>query len=581
MNPRPLGEVLALHRAGRLPEAEAGYRAIIAASADPDAMQLLASLLHQDGRSHEALAWLDRALPQLARRDAAESNRAAMLLALDRFDEARAGAEQVLARNPQHAGAVHNRRLALLGQARAAGELLAKARHYASYAAAGGDDPGAFLDYGNVLQNIGAAQDAIAAFERARELDPQSADIASAALIAAHLRADADAAALGQRARAAAALHARGVATRAPGARDADCFGFYSPRFGAGPVASLVLPVLRALARRGIRIVLFSGHAHGAAEAAPFRAFAAAWHEVGELDDEGFAACVARERVGVLFDLCGHAPGNRLRAFASRLAPLQPSWGDWFCTTGLPNMDLFIGDAVTTPPAEDHCYSERVLRLPRTRFAYALPADAPAAASEPPAAVCFASFNRLAKLGDATVACWARILAAVPQSSLLLRAEGLEQASLREYTAARFAARGIDPARLRFDGFGSHADTLRRYAAVSVALDPFPFNGCVSSCDALAMGVPVVALRGNSLVARQSAALLHAIDCDDWVAADADGYVERACALALPQTNRAARARLGDRERLAIFDTDGLADALLVAIRGGPSRFPGMEEVIT
>lgn len=164
-----LGDALALHRAGRLSEAEAGYRAIIAATADAEAMQLLASLLHQDGRSHEALAWLDRALPRLARRDAAQSNRAAMLLALERFDEAVASAEQVLARNPHHAGATVNRRLALLGQARAAGELLAKARHYARYAAAGGDDPLAFLEFGNALQNIGAAEKAVAAFERARE----------------------------------------------------------------------------------------------------------------------------------------------------------------------------------------------------------------------------------------------------------------------------------------------------------------------------------------------------------------------------------------------------------------------------
>jgi predicted O-linked N-acetylglucosamine transferase (SPINDLY family) len=568
MSPLPLSDVLALHRAGRLPEAEAGYRAIIAASADADAMQLLASLLHQDGRSQEALTWLDRALPRLARRDAAESNRAAMLLALARFDDARASAERVLARDPQHAGAALNRRLALLGQARAASELLVKARHYASYAAAGGDDPGAFLDYGNVLQNIGAAQEAIAVFEQARALDPHSADIASAALIAAHFHPGADAVALAQRARAAAAVHARGVAVRDARAGEADCFGFYSPRFGAGPLASLVLPVLRALARRGIRIVLFPGYAHDEAEAAPFRALAAGWHHVGGLDDAAFAARVARERVGVLFDLCGHAPGNRLRAFASRLAPLQVSWGDWFCTTGLANMDLFIGDAVTTPPAEDRCYSERVLRLPRTRFAYALPGDAPATAREAPAQACFASFNRLSKLGDDSVECWARILAAVPQSTLLLRSDGLEQSSLRAHTAARVAARGIDPARLRCDGFGSHADTLRRYGEVTVALDPFPFNGCVTTCDALAMGVPVVALRGASLVARQSAALLHAIGCDDWVAADVGGYVERACALASPAANRAARARLVGGEPLAIFDAEGFADDLLAAIRG-------------
>ena len=76
-----LPALLALHRAGRLDEAERGYRTVIAASASADAMQLLASLLHQTGRSAEALDWIEQALPSLAHRDAAESNRAAMLLA--------------------------------------------------------------------------------------------------------------------------------------------------------------------------------------------------------------------------------------------------------------------------------------------------------------------------------------------------------------------------------------------------------------------------------------------------------------------------------------------------------------------
>ncbi|MBK6280711.1 MAG: tetratricopeptide repeat protein [Gammaproteobacteria bacterium] len=94
-----LSDALALHRAGRLSEAEAGYRAIIAATADAEAMQLLASLLHQDGRSREALAWLDRALPRLARRDAAQSNRARRCCWRSSADEAVASAEQVLAQS--------------------------------------------------------------------------------------------------------------------------------------------------------------------------------------------------------------------------------------------------------------------------------------------------------------------------------------------------------------------------------------------------------------------------------------------------------------------------------------------------
>ncbi|MBK6280712.1 MAG: hypothetical protein IPF57_22535 [Gammaproteobacteria bacterium] len=101
-----------------------------------------------------------------------------------------------------------------------------------------------------------------------------------------------------------------------------------------------------------------------------------------------FAACVARERVGVLFDLCGHAPGNRLRAFAARLAPLQPSWG---------RLVLHYRPAEHGPVHrrrrhdagfEEHCFSEPCCACP-ARASYALAQDAPVVPSGAPAAVCW------------------------------------------------------------------------------------------------------------------------------------------------------------------------------------------------
>lgn len=561
-----LAAALALHRGGALVEAERAYRALIAASGHPDAMQLLATLLHQRGRSAEALDWLDRALPQLAQRDAAESNRAAILLALQRHHEALATTEAVLARRPDHVGAQQHRRLALWALARAATDLVAQAAAYASYFAAGGDAPEARLEFGNVLQNVGEAEAAVAEFDAARKAWPKAPEAASASLIAAHFDPVATTATLAERAREAADRYVQQApAVSALGTRDARIFGFYSPRFADGPVASLVLPVLRELRARGVRVVLYSGFDHDAGDARAYREVADDFREIGGLDDAGFVTLAAADRIAVLFDLCGHAPGNRLRAFAARLAPLQVSWGDWFCTTGLSTMDVFIGDAVTTPPDEDALYAERVVRLP-TRFAYALPADAPPPSRRVPDDVCFASFNRLSKLTAPTCAAWARILARVPGSSLLLRSGGLEQASLCARVAARFAAHGIAPERLRFEPFGAYHDTLARYRDVRVALDPFPFNGCVTTFDALAMCVPVVALRGRSLVARQSAALLTAAACQDWVANEVDAYVDLAATLAQDATNEAARARLASAAVRPIFEVAAFTDHLLAAL---------------
>ena len=559
-----LADALALHRAGRLDEAEQRYRGLIAASGHPDAMQLLAAVLHQRGRSGEALAWLDRALPNLAQRDAALSNRAAILMALGRHAEALATADAVLVHDPGHAGARRNCQLAALALARSATDLAAQGAAYAAYLGYGGSSPAAHLEYGNVLQNQGAAEAAIASFDAACAASPRAPELASAALIAAHFDPAATTATLTARARRAAALYAATApAPLSNAGRDARCFGFYSPRFGAGPIASLVLPVLRELRARGLRIVLYSGFDHDPAETHAYLDVAHLYRPLDTLDDAAFAALVAEDRVGVMFDLCGHAPGNRLRAFAARLAPLQVSWGDWFCTTGLATMDRFIGDPVATPATEDGDYSERVLRLP-TRFVHALPDAAPLPSERPPSGCVFASFNRLSKLTDATCAAWSRILLRVPGALLLLRSGGLEQSGVRGQVAARFGGHGVEPERLRFEPFGSHQDTLARYRDVRVALDPFPFNGCVTTCDALAMRVPVVALRGASLVARQSAALLAAIDCGDWIAPDVDAYVDHAVALAEGEANAAARTRLASARR--IFDVPAFVDELLAAL---------------
>src|SRR6185503_11504757 len=48
--------------------------------------------------------------------------------------------------------------------------------------------------------------------------------------------------------------------------------------------------------------------------------------------------------------------------------------------------------------------------------------------------------------------------------------------------------------------------------------------------EALWQGVPVVSLKGRPTVGRFGAAILHAVDLDDWVTTTVDAYVERAVA---------------------------------------------------
>jgi predicted O-linked N-acetylglucosamine transferase (SPINDLY family) len=123
--------------------------------------------------------------------------------------------------------------------------------------------------------------------------------------------------------------------------------------------------------------------------------------------------------------------------------------------------------------------------------------------------------------------------------------EGETQRRLR----ASFAGHGIDPARLGIHARTGFAEHLQTHNRVDIALDPFPFNGGATTCHALWMGVPTVALAGDVFAARTGMSLLSAIGLPELVASDLDAYVNIAANLAadLP---RLATIRAGLRERM-------------------------------
>src|SRR6185369_3275764 len=104
-------------------------------------------------------------------------------------------------------------------------------------------------------------------------------------------------------------------------------------------------------------------------------------------------------------------------------------------------------------------------------------------------------------------------------------------------------------------------DHLAMYGRIDIALDPFPYNGTTTTCEALWMGVPLVAIRGDRHVARVSAALLHHVGLDELVADDVEGYIRTAVALAkAPERIQAISAAL--RPQMAaspVMDAPGFA----------------------
>ncbi|WP_421990350.1 tetratricopeptide repeat protein [Roseococcus sp.] len=332
--------------------------------------------------------------------------------------------------------------------------------------------------------------------------------------------------------------------------------GFLSANFGTHPVGWFTLAGIESLPRDGFELVFLAFGERGGALAQRYRDRADAW---GALDPGiGEMALVERlraEGLDILIDLGGHGLGGRLRALRHRCAPVQIKWvGSQSATTGVPNIDWMLTDDWETPQGFERHYLERLLRLPDGYVCYEPPSYAPPVAAPPLRArghVTFGCYNNMAKITPRVLACWARILNAVPESRLVLRTHALADAPTREAFIKRATAMGLPPERMDLHGAIPHAELLAAYGDIDISLDPFPYNGGLTVCESLWMGVPVLTLAGGGFAARHALSHLSNVGLVDWVTYDEEGYVAQAIARAAdPEALVTLRATL--RERVSV-----------------------------
>src|SRR5439155_20054328 len=139
--------------------------------------------------------------------------------------------------------------------------------------------------------------------------------------------------------------------------------------------------------------------------------------------------------------------------------------------------------------------------------------------------ITFGCFNKMAKITPPALSAWASLLDRVPQSRLLIKSMSLSDENARLTLLGRITEQGIDENRVDFAGKSKEtSDHLSHYHRLDIALDTFPYNGTTTTCDALWMGVPVVALAGNRHVARVGVSLLTDVDLPEMIGSSIDDY---------------------------------------------------------
>ncbi len=553
---------IVLFHLGRPGEALECYRKALAREPDnAQALNNIGAALKALHRPDEAAVQYQRALavhPDFAE---AHSNYGNVLMDLGRVEDAVSCQRQALQINPRYAVAHNNLGSALkrLGHFGAAAASFRQALDLAS----GYDD--ALNNMAEVLKERGEAARAMTFYQQARAAAAAKASFHSNHLLAMNSVAGLDRDAVFAEHRLWGKSHAAPLAPSEP-LHDNDPdpervlrVGYVSADLRRHSVAYFIEPVLRSHDRNACRIYCYSGVVREDEVTKRLRRHADQWRRVHQLGMEETAEQVRRDGIDILVDLAGHTMSNRLLVFARKPAPVQVTWLGYPNTSGLEAMDYRLTDAWADPQNDgDQYYTENLVRLDGGFLCYR-PSDA-APQLKPLAAagsVTFGSCNNLAKVTPQVIAVWAAILKQVTAARLLLKSKPLADEDSRRRVEGLFAGHGIAAERLEMMGWVDAASHLAIYERIDIALDPFPYGGTTTTCEALWMGVPVVTLAGDRHSGRVGLSLLCKLGLDDLVASSPDDYVERAVALA------GDRARLGTLhgDLRARVERSGLTDA--------------------
>ncbi len=476
----------------------------------------LANIYYKQERWSEAAECYRQVLRINANQAATHFNLGLCLQKLGRIEEACASYGQALARNPNHADAHNN--------------------------------------LGNALFAQGLYEDGIACFEKSLASNPTNVAAHNNIIFGLHFCPEKDALAICEECRRFDRLHAEPLKkTILPHANDRSLerrlrIGYVSGDFSGHPVGRFLLPLLANHDRSGFEIFCYSSVKEVDAVTARCRELSECWRNVRHASDEELAHVIRAEQIDILVDLAMHAADSRLLVFARKPAPVQVSYLAYCSTTGLSAMDYRLTDPYLDPPGlNDRCYSEKSIRLPETYWCYqpvlTLPKTPLPALQN--GYVTFGCLNAFGKASTPTLKAWNLLLRTLPESRLLLYAPPISRSRLRD----RLIEGGVAAERLEFVDKMPSGEYFETYQRMDVALDPFPYGGGTTTCDALWMGVPVVSLAGKTGVGRGGVSILCNVGLPDLLAHNIDEYVASAVKLAgnLPRLNA---LRTGMRERM-------------------------------
>tara|TARA_Y100000590_G_scaffold446553_1_gene580447 strand:- start:1890 stop:3845 length:1956 start_codon:yes stop_codon:yes gene_type:complete len=341
--------------------------------------------------------------------------------------------------------------------------------------------------------------------------------------------------------------------------------GFVSADFGNHPGGFFTLSTLRELKNKNFELIAYATTDRKDEFSHHFKTLFSKWNLVEKKKDEEIVKQIIEDGIHILFDLQGHSANNKLTVFMYKPAPLQLTWlGQG--STGISEIDYFIGSPHITPAREEKNYVEKILRLPEISQCFT-PPDFEVKINELPANknnfITFGCVNKLTKINNEVIKLWSKILLLVSNSKLILKNKDFDNSEIYNNTLSRFKKNSIDKDRLILLGESkSRKELLSIYNKIDIALDPFPFQGNTSTCESVWMGVPVLTLKGDRYLFHFGESINSNLGMDHWIAKTKEEYISKAVNYS-KDLNELSKIRMNLRKialKSPVFDSKRLVE---------------------
>ncbi len=306
---------------------------------------------------------------------------------------------------------------------------------------------------------------------------------------------------------------------------------YISPDFHMHSVSVLFVGILKSHHRDQYEIFCYSDGEISDGMSVTLKKMADHWCDINHKSDAYVLQRIQEDEIDILVDLAGHTGDNRLQMMSYKPAPIQVTYLGYPNTTGLDAINYRLTDEWADPVEEKgQYYSEKLIRIPDGFLCFQPAVNIPDVAPAPfnkNGYITFGSFNNLQKINTQVISLWASVLNSVNNSRIVLKARGLDDDDARQRIFSEFSQLEVVAERITLLNYEENiGDHLVNYSLIDIALETFPYNGTVTTCEALWMGVPVITLRGDMHISRVGESIMYQAGLPDLIAETSENYIK-------------------------------------------------------